>query len=80
MTQSARIRQFIVSNFYIDDANTLSDDDSLLMGGIVDSTGVVEIVSYLETEFSIQILDEEMLPDNLDCIAKITRFVARKQA
>lgn len=53
-------------------------DDSLLDNGIVDSTGVLELIDFLETRFDIKILDEELVPDNLDSIDKIVAFVGRK--
>ncbi len=74
------IRSFITSNFYVADPSALSDEASLLDGGIIDSTGVLEVIGFLEQTFAIQVKDEEMLPDNLDSIGKIARFVERKQA
>jgi acyl carrier protein len=80
MDYQTRIRQFVISNFYVADASSLGDDASLLDLGIIDSTGVLEVVGFLETEFGVQVLDEEMLPENLDSLASITRFVERKIA
>lgn len=74
-----RVRQFIVNNFYLTDASSLSDDSSLLREGVVDSTGVLEVINFLEREFGIQIRDEEMLPDNLDSISNIAAFIACKR-
>ncbi len=74
------IRSFITSNFYVADPSALSDEASLLDGGIIDSTGVLEVIGFLEQTFAIQVKDEEMLPDNLDSIGKIARCVERKQA
>jgi acyl carrier protein len=74
-----QVRTFILTNFYVSDASALTDDTSLLDQGIVDSTGVLEVISFLETTFGIQVLDEEMLPDNLDSIGRITAFVAKKK-
>ena len=79
MEVAARVRSFIRSNFYVADSAKLTDEDSLLDGGVVDSTGILEVVSYIEAQFEIRVLDEEMLPENLDSIGKITRFVERKQ-
>jgi acyl carrier protein len=75
----AQVRQFILSNFYVADASALGEETSLLDQGIVDSTGVLEVISFLETTFGIQVADEEMLPDNLDSIGRITAFVAKKK-
>jgi acyl carrier protein len=75
-----RLRQFILSNFYVSDPSSLSDDMSLLRQGIVDSTGILEVIIFLESQFGIQVLDEEMLPENLDSISRIAAYVARKTA
>ncbi len=80
MDHKTRIRQFVLSNFYVADTASLGDDLSLLDQGIVDSTGVLEVIGFLETEFGIQVLDGEILPENLDSISKIAAYVARKQA
>jgi acyl carrier protein len=74
-----RVRQFITTNFYVADAATLTNEMSLLDQGIVDSTGVLEVIAFLEGEFGFHMADEEMLPDNLDSIDKIAAFVKRKQ-
>ncbi len=58
----------------------LADKDSLLDKGIVDSTGVLELVGFLEETFEIQIEDEELIPDNLDSVDKIAAYVNKKQS
>lgn len=80
MGMEARIRQFIIGNFYVADASTLTAETSLLDSGIVDSTGVLEIIAFLEGEMGITVADEEMTPDNLDSIGKISHFVERKKS
>lgn len=80
METADKIKSFITKNFYVPDDVELAADTSLLDRGIVDSTGVLEIVSFLEQEFGISVDDMEMLPDNLDSVARITAFVGRKQA
>ena len=72
------IREFITTNFYVADDSLLTDDASLLESGVVDSTGVLEIISFLEERFSIKVADSEMVPDNLDSIGKIVTFLSRK--
>jgi acyl carrier protein len=79
MSDLNRIRAFVLTNFYVADAAALRNDQSLLDQGIVDSTGVLEVIEFLEAEFDIQVLDEEMLPENLDSIARIAAYVARKK-
>ena len=79
MEPKDQVRTFILSNFYVADPATVTDATSLLQEGIVDSTGVLEIISFVEMSFGVTVEDEEMLPENLDSIAAIARFVARKQ-
>ncbi len=80
MEIKAQVRAFIVSNFYVPDPSTLQDEASLLDQGIIDSTGVFEVLGFIEDKFAIRVEDREMLPENLDSIARITAFVTRKQA
>jgi acyl carrier protein len=79
MTNQERIRQFIVTNFYVAEADKLADDTSFLDKGIIDSTGVLEVVSFLEQEFGITIEDGEMVPENLDSIGGLVAMVDRKK-
>ncbi|HTP25023.1 MAG TPA: acyl carrier protein [Anaeromyxobacteraceae bacterium] len=78
MDKTALIRDFIKKNFFV--SGDLRENDSLLDRGIIDSTGVLEVVSFLETEFGIVVLDQEMLPENLDSIVRIAAYVDRKRA
>jgi len=80
MDTSQQVMKFITTNFYVADPATLTADTSLLDSGTVDSTGILEIISFLEQEFGIQIADEEMIPDNLDSVSKITRFLGKKKS
>lgn len=79
METKQQIREFVTSNFYVADPASLEDATSLLEQGIVDSTGVLEVIGFIETAFGITVEDSEMLPDNLDSIERIASFVARKQ-
>jgi len=74
-----RIRQFIIENFYVSDAAGLADEASLITAGVVDSTGMLEVITFLESEYKISIDDNEMTPENLETIGRIARFVAQKQ-
>lgn len=80
MTIRDRIRGFITSNFYLPEGESLSDGESLLDRGLIDSTGVLEVVSFLEETFGIGIQDREMVPDNFDSIERIDAFVQRKSS
>jgi acyl carrier protein len=75
-----QIRTFVLTNFYVADPDALSDSASLLDGGIIDSTGVLEVIGFLEDTFGITVQDQEMIPDNLDSIERLCGFVGRKKA
>lgn len=73
------VRQFVADNFlFRESADSLDASESLIAGGVIDSTGILELVSFLETEFEIEIADEELVPENLDSIAQIKAFVSGK--
>ena len=78
MTVQQLVRQFIVQNFYVSDPAELTDDASLVGGGWVDSTGMLEIIGFIETELGVRVADAEMVPENLDSIARIAAFAASK--
>jgi len=77
--EKQQIRQFVLSNFYVADPAALVDSASLLEAGIVDSTGVLEIITFLEDTFGIQVADEEMVPENLDAVERLVAYVKRKR-
>jgi acyl carrier protein len=72
------LRQFVTDNFLFGQAVPLSNDDSFLDQGIIDSTGVLELVAFLEHRYQIKILDEELAPANLDSINRLTQFLQSK--
>jgi len=72
-----RIRNFIVDTFFVDD---FGDDDSFLRKGLIDSTGMMELVAFIETEFGIKLGDTELVPENLDSLSRVVAFVGRKQS
>jgi acyl carrier protein len=74
-----QVHAFVTSNFYVADPAALEDDASLLDRGIIDSTGVLEVIYFIEDTFGIAVEDSEMLPDNLDSIERIANFVTRKK-
>jgi acyl carrier protein len=79
MTLKQQIRDFVTSNFYVAEPAALEDRTSLLEHGIIDSTGVLEIIVFLENTFGISVDDSELLPENLDTIERIAAFVERKK-
>jgi acyl carrier protein len=80
MDITSRVRQFITTNFYVADPNALSNAAPLLDQGIIDSTGVLEVITFLESEFGVRVDDAEITPDNLDSIERIAAFVQKKKA
>ena len=75
-----QIREFINDNFLFGQgADGLNREDSFLDQGIIDSTGVLELVSFIEDSFAIKIADSELVPQNLDSIDNLVRFIERKQ-
>jgi acyl carrier protein len=77
---SAKIRNFILENYlFTSDTAALGVDDSLLGRGIVDSTGMLEIIFFIEEQLGVKVNDEEMIPDNLDSVNKIAAFVQSKR-
>jgi acyl carrier protein len=72
------IHAFILKNFYVS-AEGLTDGESLLDRGVVDSTAILEVIAFLEETFAIRVEDSEIHPENLDSIAAITRFVEGKR-
>ena len=77
----AKIRAFMFENFLFDGKDEeLENDASFLDQGIIDSTGVLELVEWLEDEFKIQIDDEELIPENLDSVNQLNVFINKKTA
>ena len=78
-TPKPEIRQFIITNFLFgQDRGKLKDDESFLDSGIIDSTGVLELVGFLEQRFNIAIDERELVPDNLDSVERVSSFIERK--
>ena len=72
------LREYIIENFLFEDDGSLQEDTSFLDSGIIDSTGILELVSFIEEEFEVNIEDEEMLPENLDSLKAVKEFVSSK--
>ena len=75
----ATLKQFIIDNFLFGDDSGLEDDTSFLEEGIIDSTGMLELITFLEEEFAIQLDDEELIPENLDSINNLLAFLSKKE-
>lgn len=79
VSMTDQVRNFITANFYVTDPKALKEEDSLLDKGIIDSTGVLELIGFLESTYKIKVEDAEMIPDNLDSVARIVSFVTSKK-
>ena len=74
----SEIRDFVITNFLFGKADGFSDDESLLENGVIDSTGVLELVSFLQERFDIRIEDDEIIPANLDSVDNLVHYVSQK--
>ncbi|MBZ5679330.1 MAG: acyl carrier protein [Acidobacteriia bacterium] len=72
------VREFIVENFLFNQERTFTDDDSFLGEGIVDSTGVLQLVTFLEETYGITVEDEDLTPENMDSVNSVAAFLSRK--
>lgn len=73
------IRAFIVENFLLGKDSGFDNGESLLESGVIDSTGIMHVVAFLEERFGITVEDEDMIADNLESVNRIAAFVERKQ-
>jgi acyl carrier protein len=74
-----KVKQFVIDNFLMGDASAmLGDKESFMETGTIDSTGVLEVVTFLEEEFKLKVNDADLLPENMDSIDNIVRYVERK--
>ena len=81
MSVENKVRDYVLENYlFTDDQSALNSEDSFLEKGILDSTGILEVIYFIEDEFGISVEDEEMIPENLDSVSRITAFVGRKQS
>jgi len=78
VANNEKVREFIVTNFLFGESGKLADDTSLLESGIIDSTGILEIVTFIEEAFGITVQDDELLPENLDSINAIVAYLGKK--
>ncbi|MEW8658573.1 MAG: acyl carrier protein [Candidatus Thiodiazotropha endolucinida] len=80
MSTEATIRNYILENYlFTEDQSALHSADSFLDKGILDSTGILEVIYFLEDEFGIKVEDTEMVPENLDSVNNIVAFIGRKR-
>jgi len=79
MLNEAKIREFIFENFLIGkNEQDLDNDDSFLEKGIIDSTGVLELIMFVEETYGMEVVDDEVIPDNFDSVSKLCIYIGRK--
>lgn len=79
-TYAERVRRFLADRFLFDETAAIDPGGSLIQAGILDSTGAMELVLYLEDEFKIKVADSDLVPDNLDSINRIVAYISRKSS
>lgn len=81
MSTRESVRRYILEAYlFTDDQSLLNDDESLLSRGILDSTGILELVMFLEEQIGVSVLDEELLPENFDSVNNLVKFIQSKAA
>lgn len=78
MDNISKVREFVVENFLFGDGESLQEDTSFMEEGIIDSTGILELVFFLEESFNISVEDHELVPENMDSLLSIAGFIGRK--
>jgi acyl carrier protein len=73
-----QIKKFIIDNFMFGNSNGIKDDTSFLTEGIIDSTGVLEMVTFIEETFAVKVDDEELIPENLDSVDNLVGYLQKK--
>lgn len=79
MSLQEDIKNFIVENFLFGDAGGLNNDSSFIKEGIVDSTGILQLVAFIQEQYLVAVEDEELIPENLDSVSKVAAFVEGKR-
>ena len=79
MDYAEAIRNYIIDNFLFEDDPNLTEESSFLENGIVDSTGIIELVAFVEKTYGIVVADEELVPDNFDSIKCLSDYLHRKR-
>ncbi len=74
------IRRFVIDNYLFGEDAKFGNEDSFMETGIIDSTGILELVRFVESTYRIKVTDEEFIPDNLDSVTKLVSFIHAKQS
>ena len=80
MSHIETIHEFIVENFLFGDGEQLTNETSFLDSGIIDSTGILELITFLEETYNITIEDDELVPENLDSLNNVVKFIGQKNS
>ncbi len=80
MSHIETIHGFIVENFLFGDGEQLTNETSFLDSGIIDSTGILELITFLEDTYNIKIEDDELIPENLDNLNNVAKFIEQKNS
>ncbi|MBL7187240.1 MAG: acyl carrier protein [Phycisphaerae bacterium] len=78
MDTVSKVREYVVENFLFGDGESLREDVSFMEEGIIDSTGILELLFFLEETFGISVEDHELVPENMDSLRSIAGFIDRK--
>lgn len=79
MENATKLRNFILENYlFTDDQSALDDNDSFLNKGIIDSTGILELIFFMEEAFNVKVQDDEMIPENLDSVVNVIKYIESK--
>lgn len=78
MDTTSLVREFVVENFLFGDGEVLKEDTSFMEEGIIDSTGILELVFFLEETFDIKVEDAELIPENFDSLVRISNYIETK--
>lgn len=78
MDTASKVREYVIENFLFGDGEALKDDTSFMEEGIIDSTGILELVFFLEETFGISIEDTELVPENFDSVGRISKYLKAK--
>lgn len=78
MSYIETVHEFIVENFLFGDGEQLTNETSFLDSGIIDSTGILELITFLEETYNIKIEDDELIPENLDSLNSVAKFIEQK--
>ena len=79
MQTESKVRDFVLKNYlFTTEQSALKSEDSFMKSGIMDSTGILEMIMFLHDEFGVDVMDDEMIPENLDSVQNVVAFLGKK--